>query len=83
MADASRSPFTPLSKRETTVLTAISEGMSNKLIAHQLGLSEHTVRNIVKSVLRKLAVNNRTEAVVVAIRESWIGRPDSSASGLH
>jgi DNA-binding NarL/FixJ family response regulator len=78
-----RSPFTPLTRRETTVLTAISEGMSNKLVANELGLSEHTVRNVVKSVLRKLAVNNRTEAVVVAIRESWIRVPEPVPSGLH
>jgi DNA-binding NarL/FixJ family response regulator len=66
----------PLSARETAVLTAISQGMSNKDIAASLSISQHTVSNHVKSVLRKLAVNNRTQAVLVALRNSWIALPE-------
>ena len=78
-----RVAFTPLTRRETEVLTAISEGMSNKQIEAVLAISEHTVRNIVKAVLRKLAVNNRTQAVVVAIRDSLIPPPEHVPTSVH
>ena len=66
----------PLSARETAILTAISSGLSNKDIAASLSISQHTVANHVKSVLRKLAVNNRTQAVLIAMRNSWITLPE-------
>jgi DNA-binding NarL/FixJ family response regulator len=69
-----------LTRRETEVLTAISQGMTNKQIAAELSISQHTVNNAVKSVLRKLAVNNRTRAVLLALRESWIPLPASPAA---
>lgn len=81
--DPPRRAFTRLTKRETEVLIAISEGMANKEIAALLAISPHTVRNIVKAVLRKLAVNNRTRAVLVALRESWIPAPSSRRVSLH
>jgi DNA-binding NarL/FixJ family response regulator len=68
-----------LTRRETEVLTAISQGMTNKQIAAELSISQHTVNNAVKSVLRKLAVNNRTRAVLLALRESWIPLPAAPA----
>jgi DNA-binding NarL/FixJ family response regulator len=68
----------PLSARETAILTAISSGLSNKDIATSLSISQHTVANHVKSVLRKLAVNNRTQAVLIAMRNSWITLPEHS-----
>jgi DNA-binding NarL/FixJ family response regulator len=72
-----------LSSRETDVLTAIGNGMSNKDIAAALSISQHTVSNHVKSVLRKLAVNNRTQAVLVALRNSWIELPERGAFRPH
>ena len=68
--------FEPLSAREAQILTLISEGLANKDIAAALSISPHTVSNYVKAVLRKLAVNNRTQAVLLALRESWIPMPD-------
>ena len=68
--------FEQLSARETQILTLISQGMPNREIAAVLSLSPHTVSNYVKAVLRKLAVNNRTQAVLIALRESWIPTPD-------
>ena len=68
---------------EREILTAISQGMSNKDIAKALSISPHTVHNVVQSALRKLAVNNRTQAVLVALRESWIRLPDQPIHRDH
>lgn len=64
--------FIPLSNREIEVLDLIAHGNSNKEIARNLGISDQTVKNHITSILRKLAVNDRTQAVVYAIRHGWI-----------
>ena len=64
----SAEPAEPLSDREQEVLEAMAEGLSNKLIAHQLAISEHTVKTHVASILAKLGASSRTEAVSRAIR---------------
>ena len=55
-----------LSKREIAVLTAMTDGLSNKEIARRLGISFHTVKFHVASILEKLEVDTRTEAVFKA-----------------
>ena len=62
----------PLSDRELEVLNLIAEGQSNKLIAHSLGISEHTVKTHVASILAKLGAGSRTEAVSQAIRRGLV-----------
>ncbi|MGT2741812.1 response regulator transcription factor [Streptococcus plurextorum] len=62
----------PLSQREREVLELIAKGLSNKDIASQLYLSDGTVRNYVTSLMTKLGVTNRTEAVHVANEKGWI-----------
>jgi two-component system nitrate/nitrite response regulator NarL len=62
----------PLSDRELEVLNLIAEGQSNKLIAHSLGISEHTVKTHVASILQKLGAGSRTEAVSQAIRRGLV-----------
>lgn len=57
-----------LSPREIEVLGLMAEGLSNKLIAHQLGISEHTVKFHVASILGKLHAGSRTDAVMQGIR---------------
>ena len=57
---------TRLSKREGAVLTAIADGLSNKEIARRLRISFHTVKFHVASILEKLEVDTRTEAVIKA-----------------
>jgi two-component system, NarL family, response regulator YdfI len=57
-----------LSKREIAVLTAITDGLSNKEIARRLGISFHTVKFHVASILEKLEVDTRTEAVFKAVQ---------------
>ena len=55
-----------LSERERIVLTAMADGLSNKEIARRLGISFHTVKFHVASILEKLDVETRTEAVIKA-----------------
>lgn len=62
----------PLSDRELEVLNLIAEGQSNKLIAHSLRISEHTVKTHVASILAKLGAGSRTEAVSQAIRRGLV-----------
>ena len=64
--------FVPLSAREIEVLEYIARGNSNKEIARALKISDQTVKNHITSILRKLAVNDRTQAVVYALRHGWI-----------
>jgi DNA-binding NarL/FixJ family response regulator len=64
--------FVPLSPRELEILEHIARGNSNKLVARALKISEQTVKNHITSILRKLAVNDRTQAVVLALRHGWI-----------
>lgn len=62
----------PLSSREVEILEHIAKGNSNKEIAKLLDISDQTVKNHITSILRKLEVNDRTAAVVYAIRQRWI-----------
>lgn len=62
----------PLSDRELEVLDLMAEGLSNKLIAYRLNISEHTVKTHVASVFGKLGASSRTEAVSQAIRRGLI-----------
>ncbi len=57
-----------LTPREREVMQLLAQGLSNKEIARQLGISEHTVKFHVNSILGKLNVQSRTEAVVRATR---------------
>lgn len=71
------SEFMPLTDRELEILKRVSEGMTNAEIGYALGISAQTVKNHVTSILRKLAVNDRTQAVVTALRRGWITIDDS------
>ncbi|MCK4722395.1 MAG: response regulator transcription factor [Dehalococcoidia bacterium] len=64
--------ISPLSRRETEILEHIAQGNSNKEIAHTLGICNQTVKNHVTSIMRKLAANDRTHAVVLALRHGLI-----------
>jgi DNA-binding NarL/FixJ family response regulator len=70
--------FAPLSPREVQILDNIAQGMTNKEVAYALAISEQTVKNHMSSILRKLSVNDRTQAVVYAIRQGWIKGPEMS-----
>ena len=68
------SPVGPqtMTLRESDVLGLLGEGLQNKEIAERLGIAERTVKFHVGSILRKLDVGNRTEAVATAIRNGLI-----------
>lgn len=61
-----------LTPRELEVLRGLAEGLSNKQIARQLAISEHTVKFHVNAILGKLGAQSRTEAVVRATRAGLI-----------
>lgn len=70
-------PFHPLSDREMEVLNCVVRGMSNKEIATLLGISHQTVKNHVTAILRKFGVEDRTQAVVYALKRGWVTLRDA------
>jgi len=62
----------PLTKREAEVLRLMSEGKSNRSIGDFLFISEKTVKNHVSSILQKMHVDDRTQAVIIAIKNGWV-----------
>ncbi|MBN1659685.1 MAG: response regulator transcription factor [Anaerolineae bacterium] len=75
-SDDLSSLLVPLSPREMEILQFIAHGKSNKEIAYDLGISRQTVKNHMTSILRKLAVNDRTQAAIYALRRGWIRLQD-------
>ncbi len=73
--------FNPLSPREMEILVFITKGYSNKEVAYRLGISRQTVKNHMTSILRKLDVNDRTQAAVYALRHGWIRLQDTKYEG--
>jgi two-component system, NarL family, nitrate/nitrite response regulator NarL len=61
-----------LTERERQVVQLLAEGLSNKLIADRLGISDHTAKFHVNGVMMKLGVSTRTEAVVEAVRHGLV-----------
>jgi DNA-binding NarL/FixJ family response regulator len=62
----------PLTERETQVLELMAEGLPNKAIAVELGISDQTVKFHVSSIAGKLGAANRTDAVRRAVRRGLI-----------
>ena len=62
----------PLTGRENEVLQLLAEGLANKQIAAQLGISEHTVKFHISSIYNKLNASSRTEAVRLGIQQGLI-----------
>lgn len=62
----------PLTPREIEVLGMLAEGLANKNIAARLGISEHTVKTHVASILTKLDAFSRAEAVAIGARQGLI-----------
>jgi DNA-binding NarL/FixJ family response regulator len=62
----------PLSPREMEILMCVARGLSNKEISDQLGISHQTVKNHVTAVLRKLGVEDRTQAALYALQHGWV-----------
>lgn len=68
-----------LTERERDVLALLVEGLANAEIAARLGLSERTVTTHVSHILRKLQVENRTQAALYAIRHQLINPPEGDS----
>ncbi len=67
-----REEFEPLTPRELEVLHELAKGLANKQIADVMDISLHTTKGFLKSILSKLHVADRTEAVMVAIQRGLI-----------
>jgi DNA-binding NarL/FixJ family response regulator len=67
-----REEFEPLTPRELEVLHELAKGLANKQIADIMNISLHTTKEYLKSILTKLHVADRTEAVTVAIQRGLI-----------
>ena len=71
--DPKKRPGAPeLTERERQVVQLLAEGLSNKLIADRLGISDHTAKFHVNGVMAKLGASTRTEAVVEAVRRGLV-----------
>jgi DNA-binding NarL/FixJ family response regulator len=71
-ARAVADPAQPLTAREIEVLGMLAEGLGNKTIAVRLGISTHTAKFHVASILAKLGAGSRTEAVTVGMRRGLV-----------
>jgi two-component system, NarL family, response regulator DevR len=70
---AKHEPLTePLSSQQIVILRLVAQGLSSREIATQLYLSENTVKGYVQEILHRLGVKNRTEAVMVAVKQGWL-----------
>lgn len=67
-----RRPLHMLTRRECEVLQLMTDGKSNRAIGEDLFISEKTVKNHVSNILQKMNVNDRTQAVVEAIKNGWV-----------
>lgn len=67
-----RKPLHLLTRRECEVLQLLADGKSNRGIGKALYISEKTVKNHVSNILQKMNVNDRTQAVVEAIKKGWV-----------
>ena len=68
-----KEPLTePLSSQQIVILRLVAQGLSSREIATQLYLSENTVKGYVQEILHRLGVKNRTEAVMVAVKQGWL-----------
>jgi DNA-binding NarL/FixJ family response regulator len=79
--DDGQEMFSPLSPREMQILQYVTRGLSNKEIANTLGISHQTVKNHMTAILHKLAVEDRTQAAVYALRHGWVRLQDSQREG--
>ena len=64
-----RRRLSALTPREREVLSLMAKGKNNKEIARELNLKEKTIRNYVSNILQKLGVRDRTQAVILVLKE--------------
>lgn len=74
--NAPRPRDVPLSEREVEIVQRLADGSPNKVIATQLSISEATVKVHLKTILKKLGANNRTQAAIWAVQRGLSAAPD-------
>jgi DNA-binding NarL/FixJ family response regulator len=62
----------PLSQRELQILAIIGQGRTNKEVAETLCISSHTLKNHLNNIFKKLAVEDRTQALMFCVRRGWV-----------
>lgn len=72
LAESAKGETTALTPREVEILEMMAEGLSNRRLAAHLGISSHTVKFHVASILAKLGALSRTEAVTLGVRRGLI-----------
>jgi DNA-binding NarL/FixJ family response regulator len=72
MRNNASSPHADLTNREMQVLRHVSMGLSNREVGKSLGISVETVKEHVQNILRKLNVNDRTQAAVWAVKNQLV-----------
>ena len=72
-----------MTPREHEILQALVTGSSNKMIANRLGITEATVKIHLKTLLRKIDVNNRTQAAIWAVNNGFSADGAVPTRGLH
>jgi DNA-binding NarL/FixJ family response regulator len=65
----------PVTDRQLEILRNVARGRTNREIGEALGISERTVRNHMRAILKRLSSSDRTHAVVIAIGNGWIAIP--------
>lgn len=76
LGEAPREKRKKLTPRQVDVVRAIARGLSNKVIAYELGLTEGTVKVHVTVILKVLGVTNRTAAVLEAVKQGYIKKEE-------
>lgn len=66
----------PLTRREMEILLQVTRGLANKQIARELGISHQTVKNHLTAILKKLNVEDRTQAAMYAVKQGWVRLDD-------
>jgi DNA-binding NarL/FixJ family response regulator len=77
--DADAYIFEPLTQRELEILDGVARGQSNKEIARGLVISDQTVKNHMTNIMRKLHANDRTQAVLIGLRQGWFKLPEKGS----
>jgi DNA-binding NarL/FixJ family response regulator len=72
MRDRNSNPTQELTPREFQVLRHIGYGLANEEIARSMGISVETIKEHVQNILRKLAMKDRTQVAVWAVREGLV-----------
>lgn len=69
---ADRKADSTLSKRESEILQKVAYGATTRQVAHDLGISPHTVKTHLERIFEKLGANDRAQAVAIAIRKGLV-----------